>query len=149
MESVTAIKPLRTLREGIEFTFRGRVPDESGEETGELVEIALVVPPLNLGALERFERQLKTFGQDDLQSMRTLVDALAAALLRNYDGVPKWLIAQTIDVANMPEMMRALMDVSGLRRREVEAEKKALMANPGPITSTPTPQPTGAESTQT
>jgi hypothetical protein len=141
------IQPRRTLRQGIEFTFRGCEPDADGNPVGELVDIELTCPPLNLDGLERFEQKLKTFGQaqdNNIQSMRVLVDALAFALQRNYTGVPRWLISQTIDLANMPDMMRALMDLSGMRRKQIEDEKKALMSPP-----IPTPDSTGSNSTAT
>jgi len=130
------IQPRRTLRQGISLTFRGCEPDESGEPVGELIEVDLMVPPLNFDALEALQERLQTLSlQPSAASMKTLVDAMIRALVRNYTGVPRWLITQTIDVANMADMVVALMDVSGLKRKEIEDAKKAMTALP----------PTGAE----
>lgn len=118
------IKPHRILIPGITFQFSGLAPSESGE--GEFFCQDLVVPPLNLGALNALQGRLQNL-KDSRESMETLCEALEFALARNYSGVPRWLIEQTIDLANMAEMMRSIMDISGLRRKEVEAEKKAQM----------------------
>lgn len=132
------IQARRTLRQGITVTFRGSAPDETGDPNGEFVEIDLVVPPLNFDALEALQERLQTLTlQPSADSMKTLVDALIRALIRNYTGVPRWLITQTIDVANMADMIVALMDVSGLKRKEVEDAKKAMMAPPMTGTETP------------
>ncbi len=120
------IQPQRTLREGITFTFRGNEPDADGKPTGELIDIDLVVPSLNFDSLKVLQTRLQKLGSSpDAESMETLVDALEHALARNYRGVPRWLISQSVDIANMPDMTIALMDVSGLKRKEIE-EKKAM-----------------------
>lgn len=125
------IQRRQTIRQGIEITFRGCEPDTNGEPSGEFIEIELVVPPLNFDALESLEEKLQTLtSQPTKSSMSTLVDALIRALMRNYTGVPRWLITQTIDVANMSDMMVALMDVSGLKRKEIEDAKKAVAVPP-------------------
>jgi len=125
------IQRRQTIRQGIEITFRGCEPDANGEPSGEFIEIEPVVPPLNFDALESLEEKLQTLtSQPTKSSMSTLVDALIRALMRNYTGVPRWLITQTIDVANMSDMMVALMDVSGLKRKEIEDAKKAVAVPP-------------------
>src|SRR4051812_39175919 len=102
------IKGRQTLRQGIAVTFRGSEPDENGDPNGEFIEIELVVPPLNFDALEALQERLQTLTlQPTASSMKTLVDALTRALIRNYTGVPRWLISQTIDVANMADMIVA------------------------------------------
>jgi len=120
------IVPHRILIAGITFQFTGLAPGES-DGGGEFFSQELVVPPLNLGALKALQGRLQNM-QDSQQSMETLCDALEFALARNYEGVPRWLIEQTIDLGNMGEMMRSIMDISGLRRKELEAEKKAQTA---------------------
>jgi hypothetical protein len=130
------IVPRRTLREGIELRFRGVPMNQAGEDTGdELIDVALVVPPLNLGSLRKLKARLDSFGQAaGTEDMETLCEAVLQALTRNYSGVPRWLVEQTIDVANMPELMTAVMDVSGMRRKEIEAGKaKAADASIGTI----------------
>lgn len=131
MEPVISIVPRRTLREGIELRFRGMPMSDDGDVVGELIDIPLIVPPLNLGSLRKLKGRLDGFGKNPgTEDMETLCDAIQEALNRNYSGVPRWLIEQTIDVANLYEMMAAVMDVSGMRRKEIEAGKvKAAGAN--------------------
>lgn len=122
------IEPYRTLREGITFAFRGCEPDAEGAPAGEFIEIELVVPPLNLDSLKALGAKLLTYkgvGLDDLDTVRL---SLAHALRRNYRGVPDWLIGQTLDIGNMQELFVALMDVSGLKRKEIEAGKAKAAA---------------------
>lgn len=136
------ITPLRTLRAGIEFTFRGCPPDDSGEPSGDLFEIELVIPPLNLDTLQRLDARLSSFGTGThLEQMKTLVIAVEQCLKRNYAGVPTWLIAQTVDLANMPSLFQAVMDLSGLRRKASEDEKKAKASSLNGTTSTHTSLP--------
>jgi len=111
------------FREGIVFRFSGCEPDAEGEPIGAFVQVDLELPPLNLGALERLQDKLSKVGPMDLQSMQTILEAIRLALRRNYRGVPLWLIEQTLDLANMQDMMGALMDISGLKRKEIEAGK--------------------------
>lgn len=120
------IEPQRTTRDGIAFNFRGMEPDSEGKPTGELIDVELIVPPLNLDSLRALNARLQSMGEEPTtDSMETLVLALGHALARNYRNVPDWLISQTIDVANMPAIAGALMDLSGLRRKELEDAKKA------------------------
>lgn len=133
MESVIKIEPLRTLRAGIPEQFRGCVPDEHGDPVGELVDIELIVPPLNFQSLQALGPKLAALNVNpSAASMETVVVAIEQALRRNYRGVPRWLIEQTIDAGNMAELMQSLMDVSGMRRKELEAGKaKAAEAQIG------------------
>lgn len=117
------IEPLPSLRDGIPFHFRGLDPD-----SGSFVDQELIVPPLNFTSLQALEAKLKAYGsQTPAESMMILAEALQHALNRNYRGVPKWLIAQSIDLENMADLMKALMDISGLRRKALE-EGKATAA---------------------
>jgi hypothetical protein len=120
-----------TLDPGIEFNFRGIERDADGEPIGELINIMLWVPPLNLTNLRRLEKHFKSLETPTVASMHNLVDLLIAALSQNYRGVPRWLIEQSISLGNLPQMSAAVMDLSGLRRREIE-EKKAMEARSNP-----------------
>jgi hypothetical protein len=124
------IEPYRTLREGIEFAFRGAAPDEDGLPGPDLFEIDLVVPPLNFDSIKALQARLEKFnGGVGIEAMDTVRVALNHALRRNYRGVPDWLIGQTVDPANMLDMFVALMDLSGLKRKEIEEGKaKAALA---------------------
>ena len=100
------------------------------------------VPPLSLGAIELFQTKLETFSGNPLDaSTRTLAaDIIACALRRNYPEITrKTLLGEykldestgelletappLLDLANLQEVMAAVMDVSGLRRKEQEAGK--------------------------
>jgi hypothetical protein len=117
------IEPLPTIREGIPFRFRGMDP-----QSGAFVDQDLIVPPLNFTSLQALEAKLKAYGSaTPTESMSTLADALRHALARNYRGVPEWLISQSIDLENMADLMKALMDISGLRRKALD-EGKATAA---------------------
>lgn len=81
-----------------------------------------IVPPLNLGALERLQERLTSFtGGIDQESVSTVLDAAHSALLRNYPDLTRDQVAEVVDVANMAEVMEAVMDVSGLKRKAIEA----------------------------
>ena len=126
MLSKVTIIPRQVLREGITFRFFGQEEDTNGDPLSEFVDIELVLPPLNLDSMRLMSDRLSKLGAAaDLESMTTMVDAISAALKRNYRGVPRWLIQQTLDVANMPDLTRAFMDVAGMRRKEIEAGKAA------------------------
>jgi hypothetical protein len=134
MEPVTLTKVTITereaLREGIEFRFIGQQEDADGNPLSEFVNTMLVVPPLNLDSLKAMGDRLKTLQtRPDLESMQTMVDAIERALKRNYRGVPRWLIEQTIDVANIPDLTQAFMDLGGLKRKEIEAGKAKAAAD--------------------
>jgi hypothetical protein len=82
-----------------------------------------IVPPLNLGTLERLQERLASFtGGIDQDSVSTVLDAAHSALVRNYPELTRDQVAEVVDVANMAEVMEAVMDVSGLRRKALEAE---------------------------
>lgn len=81
-----------------------------------------VVPPLNLAALEQLQEQLARFsGGLDADSVALVLDATTAALRRNYPDITREQVAEMVDVANMAEVMEAVMDVSGLKRKAQEA----------------------------
>lgn len=136
----TEIQPFRTIRQGIEMDFRGFEPDANGEPSGEPIDITLVVPPLNFDSLQILEGRLGSLGQGGQgASFQTIAVAIGHALKRNYRGVPEWLIRQTLDAANLRDFTQALMDVSGLKRKEIEAGKARAAGS----------LPTGTESTVT
>lgn len=122
------------MREGVDFLFSGSEPDDKEEPSGEVFEITLTVPPLNFSSLRRLGKQKA----DDAAAVdEQAITAIQYALQRNYAGVPRWLIEQTFDAANMNDFKRALMDEGGVYRKEIEAAKKALAPSTG-MASTPT-----------
>lgn len=92
---------------------------------------ALIIPPLNLAAIESLQDRLEAFrGGVDRQSVATVVDATFAALHRNYPDITREFITEFVDVANMKEVMEAVMDVGGLRRKAVhEGNRQAVAVN--------------------
>ncbi|GLT20785.1 hypothetical protein GCM10007933_02370 [Zoogloea oryzae] len=94
-----------------------------------------VIPPLSLGSLELLQDRIGklSLGGTDPESIRTIVDATHMALVRNYPDVPRDQVAAEIDLGNMMDVIAAVMDVAGVRRKELEAgevEKKAAATSP-------------------
>ncbi len=84
----------------------------------------LVVPPLNLAAVEVLQERLVGFtGELDPKSVALVVDATLMALHRNYPEITRErVVNDLLDLGNMAEVMEAVMDVSGLKRKQQEAE---------------------------
>lgn len=57
----------------------------------------------------------------DAGQISTVIDCAHAALKRNYPDLTREEAADLIDIGNMNEVFAAVMDVSGLKRREQEA----------------------------
>lgn len=89
----------------------------------ELGGVTFIVPPLSLGALEQLQAGIAGFTGDvfDKAQIALVIDAALAALKRNYPDITREQVAECIDVANMPEVFEAVMDVSGLKRKSLEA----------------------------
>jgi hypothetical protein len=90
-----------------------------------------IVPPLNLGALSTLQDRLSKFsGGLDKESVELVIDAAFLSLKRNYPEITIEMVQDEIDVSNMDEIFKAIMDVSGLHRKAAEAEKgEALGTN--------------------
>jgi hypothetical protein len=86
-----------------------------------------VVPPLSLGALEQLQESLSSFSGDvtDKAQVATAIDAAHAALRRNYPAMTREEVAEAIGLDNMVDVMEAVMDVSGLKRKQLEAAEGA------------------------
>jgi hypothetical protein len=82
------------------------------------------IPPISLGALERLQARLKEYkkgGSGDDFSLVT--DCLWSALKRNYPAIERDHVSENlIDISNMNDVMSAVMDVSGIKRKAQEAE---------------------------
>jgi len=109
---------------GLEFDFGGQ---------------RLVIPPLTLGALESMQERLQRLegvSSIEPEAIRTVVDAATLALVRNYPKMTRAEVADLIDLANMQEVMAAVMDVSGMLRKQREAaggnDGAAAAASPSP-----------------
>ena len=97
---------------GIELTFGDR---------------KLVVPPIALGALEQLQQRISQFTGDvrDAGQIATVIDAAFASLKRNYPEITREEVGDMVDVGNMAEVFESVMDVSGMRRKAIEAETPA------------------------
>lgn len=104
---------------GIEYTFA------NGE--------TYTIPPLSLGAIEVMQERLDAFtGDGSLGSVKTVIEATTKALRRNYPDISEEKVAnELLDLGNMMEVMQAVMDVGGLRRKAIEAEAEKGGALPG------------------
>lgn len=88
-----------------------------------LGDTTYIIPPLNLAALEQLQDRLERFdGGIGKESISTVLDATTAALKRNYPNITRSQVAELVDVGNMAEVMEAVMDVSGLKRKALETE---------------------------
>jgi len=89
-----------------------------------------LVPPLSLGNLEIFQHRLKTFeGGLDPASVSTVIDVTLAAINRNYPDMTRERLGEIMDVSDMADVMLAVMDVAGVRRKAA-AEEKAKASSP-------------------
>lgn len=94
----------------------------------------MVVPPLSLGAMEQMQARLEAFeGGTDPQSIRTVIDATHEAMKRNYPEITREFIAENLDLGNMEDFMRAVMDVSGMNRKALEDANKAAGVEQGEV----------------
>lgn len=100
---------------GIEFTFADQT---------------YIVPPLSLGDLELLQERIATLqvGATDPKSISTVIDTTFAALKRNYPEMTRETVAAMVDLENMGEVLECVMDISGAKRKEGEAAKKAESA---------------------
>ena len=80
-----------------------------------------ILPPLSINSLIQIKPRIDAFMNSadptDLESLNTVVDAAAAALLRNYPEMTTDEIGNLIDLGNMQDVLRSVMDVSGALRK--------------------------------
>lgn len=109
-ESTKVKKPGPIKVKGIPFEFSG---------------CTLVIPSLSLGAMEQLQERLAGMSDDmfDPENISTVIDTLHAALGRNYPDMTREEVANLVDLENMQEAMTCAMDVSGLKRKALEAAK--------------------------
>nr|DAX55097.1 MAG TPA: tail tube protein [Caudoviricetes sp.] len=91
--------------------------------TVELNGTEYVIPPIALGALEQLQSRIGAFDGNvqDAKQISTVIDCAHSALKRNYPDMTREEVADLIDIGNMNEVFAAVMDVSGLKRKEQEA----------------------------
>lgn len=88
--------------------------------------VTLVVAPLNFAFLEDNGDRLKTLTLDtsDPAQVSFVVDALTSSLLRNYPEIERNHVRTIVDLGNLGDVIAALMDVSGLKRKAAEAGER-------------------------
>jgi hypothetical protein len=81
-----------------------------------------VVPPLSLGAWEQMQERMTAFTGDlsDKSQVATAIDATLAALKRNYPDMTRDELGEILDIGNMVDVVGAVMDVSGARRKKLQ-----------------------------
>lgn len=97
---------------GIKYTF------PNGEK--------LVVPPLSLGSVEELEKEhgkVSTWGQPGSEfGVDFVLELVGHSLRRNYPDVTDEKIKnELVDLGNMNEVVSAIMDINGSKRKEQEA----------------------------
>lgn len=84
--------------------------------------VEYVIPPISLGALQQLHGRITQFSdQVDAESINTVIDVTHAALKRNYPDITLEEVKELVDVGNMFELFEAVMDVSGMKRKAIEA----------------------------
>lgn len=87
----------------------------------ELGGTVFIVPPLSLGAIELLHERLGQYS-GTLADAPVVIDALTLAIKRNYPTFTRQDVADLVGLENFEEVMLAVMDVSGLKRKALEAE---------------------------
>jgi hypothetical protein len=120
--TLPGFEPLPNLRAGVRWTFSGCTPDADGIAVGEYVEVELVIPPLNFSALRALQELLKQQGPqpNQAQMLDYTISTVELALRRNYRGVPRWLIEETLDQASAVEIADQLNELSGVVSKKTE-----------------------------
>lgn len=109
--------------------FKG-IPVPLGDKT-------FIVAPLNFKSLRELQDRLSTYnGEMDSKAMDLVGDVLKASLLRNYTEEQIGDLDLVLDVGNMPDIMDACMDASGLKRKELETNGIDTQDDGNPSTGT-------------
>lgn len=81
-----------------------------------------LIAPLSLGSLEQFQGALETLAATSPSAGASVViDAAWHSLKRNYPHMERATVAELVDLENMGAITRAVMDVSGAWRKELES----------------------------
>ena len=113
----TPLQPRGMLRAGLVFDFGG----------GHVY----TVPPLALGDVELLQDRITGLSDRPMgsaESVSTVIDAAHRALSRNY-RCTREQVAALVDVGNMPDVLEAVMDIAGVKRRAAQAAQAATSGN--------------------
>ena len=117
------LQPRAMLRAGVVFDFGG----------GHVY----TVPPLALGDVELLQDRIAVLADRPMasaESVATVIDAAHRALARNY-LCSREQVGDLVDVGNMPEVLEAVMDVAGVKRRAQQAASGNAQAPADPGTA--------------
>lgn len=83
-----------------------------------------IVPPLSLGALEQLQDKIASVDgtANDIRQVSAIIDCAHAALKRNYPEMTREQVADLIDIANMNAVFEAVMNVSGMVKKQQASE---------------------------
>lgn len=91
-----------------------------------------VVPPLSLGALFEFQKRIQCLDEmPEPERQALVIEITLRALKRNYPTLTREEVLEMVDVANLWDVFAAVMDVSGLQRKELDQGNLLPPANPG------------------
>lgn len=92
----------------------------------EIGGVVRVVPPLNFRALIDLQDRFKDFkpGSIDASSVGIVLECAFRALKRNYPDITMEELEEHLDVGNMMDVMEAVVDVSGLKRKKREEQEQ-------------------------
>jgi hypothetical protein len=97
----------------------------------------LIIPPLNLRALRKLKEKIKLLekmntvpGEEEIDA---LLDIVTSAVQRNYPEITRDNLEDLVDLANLQEVVPAVLAASGLVRRKEAAPGEAVspVATPG------------------
>jgi hypothetical protein len=104
------------------------IPGNEIELGGEVYTL----PPLSLGDVERHQARVKA-GEDSPATL--IVDAVHAALKRNYPDLDRAVVADNLDIATMGHFMNLVMDSTGELRKDYEGKALAARKSTGPAST--------------
>lgn len=90
--------------------------------------VSYIVPPVSLAFIEDNDSAIKSFtgAANDASQVTFALNMIHAAISRNHPEVTRSELREVVDVGNMAELIEAVMDVSGLKRKSLElGEAKA------------------------
>ena len=98
----------------------------------QLGDKTLILPPLSLRAFDQLLPRINAFmaNKESPDDTMVVVEAVHAALKRNYPDVTLEEVGDAVGLENMAEVLEAVMDVSGAVRKKREAAEAEGEATP-------------------